>query len=616
VTTFSASDPPAGAFRAADTQERQRREAAWTVCGGVLLGTSTFSLSLTGLLARLSPASVVVCLALGVAAAVVCARRLDAAMPRAVWLLLPLCVPLVLAALALPPHTWDDVAYGAALPRDYARAGRFFYNADYGPYSAFPSNYETLVTASLLLTRGVAASQALNVLAALALALMAFQLARSLGASMVPSGVFAWLVLCAPALIENTPLTKNDVVNALFQALAVLVLAANLGGSTVLRPVLSGAFLGLALGTKYSSLHFAAALAPFALVLLWAGGHGRRWKSLGLWATSLALFAAPWYARNVTLFGNPVYPFANELLGARNGFTAAQSVLLHESFDGLAGFSLATASPTVLLSRIGRGFGVLPAVLALPGALVALRSGSGRGLLVAGTAITYATLTLLIGYWEPRYFLSLLVLAAALAALALERAWSAELPVGLRRLAGPAVLALLAAAAIAAAAPLWRSQLRDVAEVWRFGRETFMTRHVAYYRVARWLNEHMRAEERVAIGFNVQPFYYLERPYYHIHPLTEGPLVTVRTPQQLATALHEIGADLLAFSPSDGTYSPGTAPEICAYEQRLWHAQRQLRKAGALKLVAVVSGVRILAVERPSAADRQQDEIAGHAESP
>ena len=44
---------------------------------------------------------------------------------------------------------------------------------------------------------------------------------------------------------------------------------------------------------------------------------------------------------------------------------------------------------------------------------------------MAGAAVSYAGLTLFFGFWFSRYFLSLLVLAGALAALAQERLWGA-----------------------------------------------------------------------------------------------------------------------------------------------------------------------------------------------
>ena len=71
-------------------------------------------------------------------------------------------------------------------------------------------------------------------------------------------------MLCAPVLIQVAPRTKNDVANAFLQALAVLVLVVCVERPGLGAAVLSGAFLGVSLGTKYSSLHFVLAIAPFA----------------------------------------------------------------------------------------------------------------------------------------------------------------------------------------------------------------------------------------------------------------------------------------------------------------------------------------------------------------
>jgi hypothetical protein len=187
------------------------REAPWVIVLGVFVGVSAISLSLAGLLGRLTAASVASCLLAALAASVLLARGSGAArLPRLVWMALPLLVPSALAALFLPPHTWDEVAYGAALPRDFARAGRLFYNADYGAYAAFPANYEALVTASLLLTSDVRITQLLNVVLALGMAVIAVLLARALGAARPASLLAGLFVLCAPAVIEVAPLHSSS----------------------------------------------------------------------------------------------------------------------------------------------------------------------------------------------------------------------------------------------------------------------------------------------------------------------------------------------------------------------------------------------------------------------
>jgi hypothetical protein len=427
-------------------------EAALIIALGILVGVGAITLSVTGLLGRLTAASVAACLLLALVAGALHVRRSGATrIPRLVWLALPLLVPSALAAALLPPHTWDEVAYGAALPRDFARAGRFFYNSDYGAYAAFPGNYEALVTASLLLTRDVWLSQLLNVVLAFAMAVIAALLARALGVGKPASLVAGLFVLCAPVLIETTPLTKNDVVNAFFQALAVLVLVACLERHGYLAVGLSGAFLGVSLGVKYSSLHFALIFAPFAALFMTSRAASRTeaLKRVSLWVASLILFGSPWYLRNLVLFSNPLFPFLNDWLGADNGFTREHSALLRECFDGLADFSFQTGTPTTFVTRLANGFGVLPVALLVPGALLALGPAYRRtGVLVAGSAVGYVLLTLFAGFWEPRYFLSLLVLSSALAALSLQSLGSAA-ERSCRRSIRPARLALMTAAAVA-----------------------------------------------------------------------------------------------------------------------------------------------------------------------
>jgi hypothetical protein len=352
---------------------------------------------------------------------------------------------------------------------------------------------------------------------------------------------------------------------------------------------------------KYSSLHFVVALAPFAVWALARSAPSRAnaFGRMSLWFASLAVVASPWYLRNLVLFSNPVFPFMNETLGVHNNFTREQSVLLHECFYGLGDFSLRAGTPATFVPRVTKGFGILPVTLLLPGALLALRSARrGAGILVAGTAVSHMLLTLFVGFWEPRYFLSALVLSSALAAVALQSLLDA---LDRGRLAslrlGPLTLVAAAGVAVWDAYPRWLDHCRDARAAWRQGREAFVENHVRYFAVARWLNAHMSDHDRVAIGFNIQPFYYLERPYYHIHPLTQGDLVSAQTPEEVEAALHRVGATLLAFSGSDGTYFERTAPRITAYRERLWRAQRGLRQAGRLRLVTTISGVRILRIE-------------------
>ena len=99
-------------------------EPSWLVALGLLLGVAMTTLSVVGLLWRLTPASILGCLLVAIVTAGRYAWKSGARIPGAVWLAAPFMLP-SLAASALPPYTWDEVAYGAALPRV-----RFGYRVD------------------------------------------------------------------------------------------------------------------------------------------------------------------------------------------------------------------------------------------------------------------------------------------------------------------------------------------------------------------------------------------------------------------------------------------------------------------------------------------------------
>jgi hypothetical protein len=204
--------------------ERSEQEQPAVYLLGLGLGLFATATSVIGLLWRIDLVSLLIAGLIAIAPVVFACRQfrfrstVSSGMNAVVIALLP-----VLAwAAFLPPYSWDEVAYGAALPRDYARVGHFFYNDDYGPYSAFPGNYEALTTAALVLFQSASAMKCLNLLLAIGLAAIAAHLCRALRAPKLCWPLAAALVLSAPVVCGVVPMVKNDVANAFFQCLAIM----------------------------------------------------------------------------------------------------------------------------------------------------------------------------------------------------------------------------------------------------------------------------------------------------------------------------------------------------------------------------------------------------------
>jgi hypothetical protein len=577
---------------------------------GLCLGSFATAISVTGLLWRISTASLLVAASIAIVFTLLARSRLGfrlAINPTNIAILLPL-LPILAWVAFLPPFSWDDVAYDVALPRDYARAGHFFYNADYGPYSAFPSNYEALTTAALVLLKSASAMKCLNLLLATGLAATAALFCRALRAPRICAPLAAVLVMSAPVILEFTPMVKNDVANAFFQCLAIVGCIRYLVTPARLSLVLAGLFLGVAIGIKYSSLQFSLCLsACLAMFIACAPTPARKkWGDFAMFIFMAVLWASPWYARNLIQLRNPFFPFFNELLHANNAFGPVQSALLKESFGGAANTSLAHGDLTAFMSRFLHGFGYFPVLFFLPGLASALALDRSRvAVFLASITLSYWAMTLTLGLWEPRYALSLLVLSAV---------FTAVLPVNvLRRFGDGQALATLRVAGIALGAvgltvigtirevKIYRAVLTD----WMSSDSSgFYRRYVAFWPVADWLNHHMGEHDKVGIGVDVQPFLYLDRPYFHIHPISEkGNLQSQSTPEDFMRAFTGLGLTMLAifpWNPESAGYGPAENPHYYEFVTRLYRAVASLHETGSLQLVAVVDGVSMFRIVTPN----------------
>jgi len=590
--------------------ERSEQEQPAVYLLGLGVGLFATATSVIGLLWRIDLLSLLIAGLIAIAPVVFACRQFrfrSTVTPGMIAVLIPL-LPVLAWAAFIPSYSWDEVAYGAALPRDYARVGHFFYNADYGPYSAFPGNYEALTTAALVLCQSASAMKCLNLLLAIGLAAIAAHLCRALRAPKLCWPLAAALVLSAPVVSAFVPMVKNDVANAFFQCLAIMACVRYLAVESRPLLALAGLFVGIAIGIKYSSLQFALCLiACVAIFVACARSPARKkWGDIAIFALSVVLWGCPWYARNLFLFHNPLFPFYNDLLHANNAFGPEQSVLLKESFGGAANTSLAHGDLSAFAWRYLHAFGYFPVLLFLPGLASALMVDRSRQALFLGCiTLSYWAMTFALGLWEPRYSLSLLVLSAV---------FTAVLPIKVIGLLGDdrALAALRVAIVAVAAVGLvaigtvrqikgYRSVLTDWASL---DATEFYRRHVAFWEVADWLNHHLDANDKVGIGVNVQPFLYLDRPYFHIHPISEkGNLQSQDTPDDFMRVFGALGLTVLAIFPWDPEtegYGAAANPHYHQFVTRLYRAVAILQRTGRLELVTVVNGVFVFRIPNPA----------------
>lgn len=259
------------------------------------------------------------------------------------WLLTIGFAGLAVLGATMPPgilwpaegNGYDVLEYHFGAPRDYLDAGRIGY-LPHNIYSNFPFNVEMLYLLSMIL-RGdpiaaVSSAKLLNVglagfaVAAVWLAGREFGRGSATVAALLIASCPFVVYLCGVAYVENGLL--------LFSALSVAaLLRVGRGEDVSHRPArwvfASGLLAGLACGCKYTAV--AALVVPLALSIplvvalraKTASAPGNTLRRSGIWL--LMFFAGclvsfgPWLAKNVIATGNPVFPLAHGLIGARDG---------------------------------------------------------------------------------------------------------------------------------------------------------------------------------------------------------------------------------------------------------------------------------------------------------
>jgi hypothetical protein len=193
---------------------------------------------------------------------------------------------------------------------------------------------------------------------------------------------------------------------------------------------LQGAFIGLAIGSKY--------LGGFLLVG-WVAGLALtgRFRAAALVAVAASALAGPWGARNWLDTGNPVHPFAHSILGGPGWDAHSASEYSRElsSYGQLPGPEAVPATPWLVFVR---DLGALddgslgPLFLALLPAAVIFGAGVGRGTLAWVNIVTW--LLFVVSPRQVRYALALM--PTSLAWLGSRcRDWGAAGNPGLRPLA-------------------------------------------------------------------------------------------------------------------------------------------------------------------------------------
>jgi hypothetical protein len=347
------------------------------------------------------------------------------------WLVIGTAGGLSLAAATTFAPFYDQWHYHLGFPYQWLRAGSIV-TFPHQAYSFFPSNMGLLYLFGLA-GPGAWATQVthwwMGVLTAIGTAAIARRMGAPPGGQILAAAVFA----ATPSVVQVGALAAADLGVAAFavgSVLALLRVRSDHRGTAHWAGV-SGAFAGLAVGTKYLAL--ASVAVPIGLVvgylaLVRAPDGGplfrRVLRLLVPFTVTMMVVSGPWFARNAIQTGNPVYPYYATVFSQSEGDKthSDEQVATGIGSFAVAGDTVLTAFSLGTFDRRGHAGDIGPVHLWLmPLVLVWLwrRRDNGSAILVFGVFI------LSLGAWAigpplGRYLLPSLALSSALTGTSLS----------------------------------------------------------------------------------------------------------------------------------------------------------------------------------------------------
>jgi hypothetical protein len=433
-------------------------------------------------------------------------------------------VPLMAALSPSGITDWDTLAYHLAVPKLWVEAGRIV-PIPFIHHSHFPFAFDSLFLLNLSATgiEGQHGAKLWSVIGACygLLAIAGFSRRRG-GSPLWAAVAFAG----APVVLWETGTAYLDVIHGLFAGLAALYFFE--GVLEQKRPYLlyGCVLLGSACATKFTGLQSVVAIGIVLVLMV------NRPRALRLTAASLAaasvLFAAPWFVRNITLTGNPVYPFLYERLGGR-GWDQWRADIYRDEQQTFGVGRTATGRDLTKFPHAALGLGYQPGRYINPqqtegggfpmGAVGVTGLVTALCLLVARrrdglTASSLGFIALNLGMWfflsqQSRYIITLLVPLAVLLGI-----W---LPT-LSYRASQALKAVAGAQLVYTFLLLWQlnSSQQILAVVGGVSRERYLRENVPFYPDSVALNG-LPEESRIALYDEVFGFF-LDRDYVWANP--------------------------------------------------------------------------------------------------
>lgn len=468
----------------------------------------------------------------------------------------------LLTRALLPPLEWDEISYHLALIKLYVQHHRIIY-VPFIVSSNWPLHVNMLYGLSLMMGSDIAPHLlvwAMSLLTALGLYLFS---ARQMNAR------FGVLVF---ALYLTIPLVKRlsgsgliDVAIALFSYAVFFAFYNWYKNRHSSWLVLVGFFGGFAAATKLMGAAF-----PLLFGILWLWQQIKDDQPLkaavkqGLFLVGCtALVVLPWYLRSYLFTGNPVWPFFFETLGGRNWdligdanhtrmLMSAWSLDLPATVWGVFLSFWYVFSDPIRLGGYAGGIGQLVLGLAALSTILLVKAPDWIRIAYLVSVVFYLLWFAVVSH-QVRYLTPIMPYLCLLAGFTLFWFWQRLRSKALRHLVPGLVLVILLLDF-----PFFEKQQRELfLRNWPYlsgavSREEFLESHIDVLPAMAFINDDLDSEAYVLLLPFETRTYYLDKPYYWGHPISQRVIrfEEYSTHEELANELMAMGFTHVLDSPT------------------------------------------------------------------
>lgn len=225
-------------------------------------------------------------------------------------------LPLVGALAPANTMEWDSLAYHLAVPKLWIKRGQINY-VEAIHHSNFPFTIDNLFLVGQMIG-GETGAKAFSFIIYLFGAAWLFGYCRR---TLSETAANWAMVLFAgiPVVLWESGTAYIDVGHGLYAAIAMLYAAEAIKGENKHAILFAGLGAGFCMGTKFTGVQIAAALAVGWLIFApRAIGGKAAIRNLGVALTAAILISGTWYVKTAVLTGNPVYPFFSSVFKTRD----------------------------------------------------------------------------------------------------------------------------------------------------------------------------------------------------------------------------------------------------------------------------------------------------------